>query len=501
MPNVNGQEYPYTPEGMAQAELAQASQMLNQMAPPGERLAYLNPEEEALLMEMGGAGQEWVAGIPSYWKPFSDPFGKKKKARRQAEAQQRAIDDAKAESKADVATSNRQAWATDMVSRGKGNLFDFTDEAKLKQFFASPGDENYVEGFSQGGQAVDPFPDYARETGDLIVDSMEETAGALPDFIGSPTERMEAFQDTYDQSEANLDSAMESLSDIYDPNGMQARMEGYNTDLNNVLDDLKGINTQTAARTRELHENYGGSLADSVNTEVDYANREFDALRDASDAYLAGEQAKAAVGRRNASMDAAAGMRNLNSMGGATGTGGRMASMMMNAERGARQSDLLADALINEAQRRGEIESGRFNKIGEINPAMADVYMDEVMLKMGTPELDAQATNLGIDESKILNEASMRDEIMNRRLNNVDAIPGMAMNKALLPALFGEAALSATDPLKNEVSPFTTTGAMAPGQTQFQQTPYTPAPVSDGGINWLDMLQKAPGIIDQIKNF
>lgn len=470
--------------------LNSASSLLNSVAPPGERLAYLNPEEEALLKEMGGAGQDWVAGIPSYWKPFKDPFGKKKAARQAQEAQERKIEEAKQEQQENIDRSNRQAWATDLTSRGKGELFDFTDDLKLEQFMASPGDENYVEGFSKGGETLDPFPDYAQETGDLILNTMEETASALPDFIGSPTDRMSDFQDTYDQSSANLDSAVSTLSDVYDPNGMQARMEGYNSDLNDVLDELKGVNLATAAQKRGLHETYGDSLVNSVNTEVDYANREFDALRNASDAFLAGEQAKAAVGRRNASMDAASGMRNLNSMGGATGTGGRMANMMMNAERGMRQSDLLADALINEAQRRGEIESGRFEKIGAINPAMADVYRDEVMLKLGTPELDAQATNLGIDESKILNEASMRDEIMNRRLNNVDAITGIALNKALLPSLYGEAALAPTDPLKNEVSPFTTTGALAPGQTQFESTPFTPAPIPEsGGMKWLDMLK------------
>ena len=477
----------------------EASRVLNSLAPPGERLAYLNPEEEALLKEMGGAGQEWVAGIPSYWS-LTDPFNKKKKAKQAAAAQQAAVDAANEKARETENKANRQGWATDLVSRGKGKLFDFTDDEKLAQYFAEEGDENYVEGFSQGGKPIDPFPDYARETGDLILETMEDTAEALPDFIGDARSRLENFQDTYDQTESNIDSAVETLSDIYDPDGMQARMEGYNNDLNLVLDDLKSVNTRTADKTLELGTNYADSLRNSVNTEVDYANKEFDALRDASDAYLAGEQAKAAVGRRNASMDAAAGMRSLNSMGGATGTGGRMASMMMNAERGARQSDLLADALLNEAQRRGEIESGRFEKIGAINPAMADVYYDEVMAKMGTPLLDAEAMNLGIDESKILNEASMRDAITDRRLSNVDAITGIAMNKALLPSLYGEAALSPTDPLKNEVSPFTTTGALAPGQTNFQSTPFTPvASGGGGGINWVDAITKAPEIIDKAK--
>ena len=74
------------------------------------------------------------------------------------------------------------------------------------------------------------------------------------------------------------------------------------------------------------------------------------------------------------------------------------------------------------------------------------------------------------------------------------------MNKALLPSLFGEAALAPTDPLKNEVSPFTTMGALAPGQTNFSSTPFTPAPIPEsGGIDWVKALKAAPDIINQGK--
>ena len=45
---------------------SQASSILNQVAPEGERLAYINPYEEALLRQIGGSGHEHIAGIPSY---------------------------------------------------------------------------------------------------------------------------------------------------------------------------------------------------------------------------------------------------------------------------------------------------------------------------------------------------------------------------------------------------------------------------------------------------
>lgn len=38
--------------------IEEASRVLNYLDPPGERLAYLNPEEEAQLKQMSGAEQE-----------------------------------------------------------------------------------------------------------------------------------------------------------------------------------------------------------------------------------------------------------------------------------------------------------------------------------------------------------------------------------------------------------------------------------------------------------
>jgi hypothetical protein len=45
-----------------------AANTLNEAAPPGERLAYVNPQEEAGLMAAGGQGNPAAGGIPSYKK-------------------------------------------------------------------------------------------------------------------------------------------------------------------------------------------------------------------------------------------------------------------------------------------------------------------------------------------------------------------------------------------------------------------------------------------------
>jgi hypothetical protein len=48
---------------MTRAQIA--TQLLNEMAPKGEKLAYMNNREAELLKRMGGAGQDSSTGIKS----------------------------------------------------------------------------------------------------------------------------------------------------------------------------------------------------------------------------------------------------------------------------------------------------------------------------------------------------------------------------------------------------------------------------------------------------
>jgi hypothetical protein len=54
-------------------ELKQAASLLNEAAPPGERLIYANPAEELALKNMGGQGAPAAGGIPSYMKGQVSP--------------------------------------------------------------------------------------------------------------------------------------------------------------------------------------------------------------------------------------------------------------------------------------------------------------------------------------------------------------------------------------------------------------------------------------------
>ena len=60
---------------------ADAKEMLEAYAPEGERLAFVNPQEEMMLKAMGGAGLPAVAGIPSYFS-LSKAFKTIKKSKK-----------------------------------------------------------------------------------------------------------------------------------------------------------------------------------------------------------------------------------------------------------------------------------------------------------------------------------------------------------------------------------------------------------------------------------
>ena len=60
-----------------QNEIRSAARTVNAMAPQGERLAYINPQEEGILRLLGGSGQpEPVTGIPSFAPPGRGSTGR-----------------------------------------------------------------------------------------------------------------------------------------------------------------------------------------------------------------------------------------------------------------------------------------------------------------------------------------------------------------------------------------------------------------------------------------
>ena len=55
------------------SSLEKAAEKLNEQAPPGERLAFINPAEEEVLRSIGGSGISAAGGVPSYKKGDVSP--------------------------------------------------------------------------------------------------------------------------------------------------------------------------------------------------------------------------------------------------------------------------------------------------------------------------------------------------------------------------------------------------------------------------------------------
>ena len=72
-----------------QAQLRNAAKTINTLAPEGESLAYITPEEAGILRLLGGAGEpEPVTGIPSFYTPGGGQYGGYSKPRFQRDVQE-----------------------------------------------------------------------------------------------------------------------------------------------------------------------------------------------------------------------------------------------------------------------------------------------------------------------------------------------------------------------------------------------------------------------------
>lgn len=72
-----------------QAQLRNAARTINTLAPEGESLAYINPQEAGILKLLGGSGEpEPVTGIPSFYTPGSGQYGGYSKPRFKRDVQE-----------------------------------------------------------------------------------------------------------------------------------------------------------------------------------------------------------------------------------------------------------------------------------------------------------------------------------------------------------------------------------------------------------------------------
>lgn len=410
---------------------------------------------------------------------IGDIFDGDRAARKQKQAQ----DAAMAQQDAQMAKSTKQGQAADLISRGKLGFFDTTDSKLVEEKLAS-----------MDGEFIDPFPEYLRGTGDYLIKGLEDTATNLEKYTGDSDALMRDFKGTYDQLSGAQDNAVDRLSSIYDGR-MESELGGFRDRSNEIMRGLQGVNTDSANYLKGLQddvisqgERYADSLGRSVDTQVDLANQEFDVRGQ-------GARALAAAQRAQAGDMARAAQRNMGSM--PSGTGSSMMNAMLASNLGQQQAGALAQNIIDN-------EAGRYEKLGEINPGMADVYRDEALLGNANARLGfgdtlnaAKAENLGLDQGMVDTDRDLYNTVMGQQLSNVGMIPSMGLQSAALPSMFGEAALAGQGALARAASPYTSTGSVPAGNSMFNAQPYTPPPKSG---NIFDTIGKIPGYIEKGKN-
>ena len=178
--------------------------------------------------------------------------------------------------------ANLRSLTSNLVGRGKAGLIDPSDTQAMLELVASPGDPNYKEGVSMGGKEIDPFPNRFRDVGDTINNTINDTGKNLGNFIGDATSRMEDFKPIYEKLEGMSDSAIDTASSIYDPDGVEAKYRGFQDQFGDLADRQKALNYATADSNQGLIDNvlgagdsYAKALGRSVDTQADIADRGF----------------------------------------------------------------------------------------------------------------------------------------------------------------------------------------------------------------------------------
>lgn len=348
--------------------------------------------------------------------------------------------------------ANLRAVAGALQGRGKAGVIDPSDTGRLSALLASPGDENYVEGFSIGGQDMDPFPRWLRGAGDRINSTIDDTGYYAGEYLGDADQRMYDFMPILDRMKGmNLD-AISTLGSIFDKGegGLESQYRGFQDDFNTLAEGQKLLNQITAESNQGLVDNvlgagdqYSASLADSKALQTGLMDKSFDALSSLEDIKrmqnleqtgrfadtrnarqgaafdLSDAEYGAATGLSNAeygsanrlfgargreaggifgaeqgaadriqraerakSLAAGANAENLaNSqqrgirtgmLGQGEGTMQNMGNAMIRAQLGQDRSDLLADVLIRDAERRGDSEIDFADRMGSALVDRAD---------------------------------------------------------------------------------------------------------------------------------
>lgn len=174
--------------------LKQAANLLNENAPTGERLAYVNPFEEQMLKDMGGSGKPAAGDVPSYKKgdvsppPPRDPYTEMMRTLKGQEATAKPLLDLEREFRPQFAELEKRIQLEQLgIDPSKGMLQAFEEDIAPSQIrqrrAAVEGDIAMVRDLGQelvqAQREADPLAESLRQqvmesSGDMLARARED---------------------------------------------------------------------------------------------------------------------------------------------------------------------------------------------------------------------------------------------------------------------------------------------------------------------------------------
>lgn len=259
--------------------------------------------------------------------------GERVKAKKQLAAQREALAKQAATTSTanmnDLDLANHRALMSNLVSRGKTGLIDPSDSTRIKNLLASPGDESYIDGFSVGGQDMDPFPSWLRKSGDTINQGLNDAGEFSSEFIGDTRSRMEDYRPIMEKLQAMSGGAIDALGGIYDKGegGIESQFRGFQDKYRDLSGQQQGLNTRTARSNQDFVDSalasgdkYADALRNSHAEQGRLTNLQYDQLDQLPDILRQAQgQVEGRLGdTRDSMVEGTTGLRDAR-LGGATG--------------------------------------------------------------------------------------------------------------------------------------------------------------------------------------
>lgn len=353
-------------------QASQAANFLNSMAPEGERLAFVNPQEEMMMMRAGGSGLPHVGGIPTYGNFFQDMIDKFVPGRAAKIAHKDAVRTQKAneaQAKAQMDANNRASAATGFMAAG-APIFDVADEERTEAFFAEPGDSNYEEGFSMGGKRMGKYNFALSDAEEVFTGAANELAETLAGqgkFDGSRlAEDREASQPYFDAQ----DSARDTLSYMYSDD-FERDQGGFVDERNRLLGEMSStIGNIIGEKSGRIDDMYEQEMARARQAQTGLQRALASANNQIGQNYGLGNSSMADSARIRAGADAALEAAELQTAAGLNRAKRRYTDLPYESEIALQQADLANQQIDNREGLANMLLDQRLSNTNMINALM-----------------------------------------------------------------------------------------------------------------------------------